>query len=126
MMDWNVWVQTLQAGAYQGVTEGGFGADYNDPTAILEGFNGRDDGSGWQDEEFRRLLDQANAEGDASARMRKLAACEAHLLQSMPILPLFFDTYGYLQKPYVRGMRPNMLDIPEFKGVSINTAWRSS
>ena len=127
MMDWNVWVQTLQSGAYRGMTEVGFGANYTDPADFFAaGFNGRDDGSGWSDPEFLRLVDQANAESDTALRMRMLAASEAHLLRSMPLLPMFFDAQSYLQKPYVTGMTPNVLDTPEFKGVWIDTNWRSS
>jgi len=117
-------VQTLQSGAYRGMTEGGFGANCADPADLFGGFNGRDDGSGWSDPEFLRLVDQANAESDTAARMRMLAASEAHLLRSMPLLPMFFDAHSYLQKPYVTGMTPNVLDIPEFKGVWIDTNWR--
>jgi oligopeptide transport system substrate-binding protein len=125
-IDWNVWVQNIISGSYRGVTEGGFGADYADPASFFEGFNGRDDGSGWSDPEFRRKADRANAETDPAVRMRELAAAEAHLLRSMPLLPMFFDTYCYLQKPYVTGMKLNLLDVPEFRGVGIDTNWRSS
>ena len=45
---------------------------------------------------------------------------------TMPILTMFFDAQRYLQKPYVTGMTPNVLDIPEFKGVWIDTNWRPS
>jgi oligopeptide transport system substrate-binding protein len=126
MMDWNVWVETLVAGAYRGLTESGTGADIPDPTSFFDGFNGREDGSGWVDPSYRRQLECANAESDPAARMRKLAACEAHLLRSMPLLPMFFDSYCYLQKPYVTGMKLNLLDAPEFKGVRIDTNWRPS
>ena len=125
-MDWNVWGQTIHSGKYRGVIEGGFNGDYADPGGFLDGFNGRDDGSGWVDPEFRRLADRANAESEPSARMQKVAQCEAHLLRAMPLLPLFFDTNSYLQKPYVAGMTPNVLDIPEFREIWIDTGWRPS
>jgi ABC-type oligopeptide transport system substrate-binding subunit len=84
IMDWMVWVQSLHAGANRGMTEVGSGANYTDPADFFAGFNGRDDGSGWGDREFRRLVDQAKVESDTAARMRKLAASEAYLLRSMP------------------------------------------
>ena len=89
------------------------GADYADPNSFFDLFIGRNDGSGWSDPEFSRLVDAANAEADTAARMRKLAACEERLLRAMPVLPLFFDSYSYLRKPYVRGMTPNALDPPQ-------------
>src|SRR4030095_8788828 len=73
------------------------------------------DGSGWSDAHFRQIVDRANAERDSAARMRKLAACEERLLRAMPVLPVFFDSYSYLQKPYVTGLRSNVLDVTEFR-----------
>ena len=72
------------------------------------------------------MVDQANTEAQNAARMRKLAACEERLLRAMPVLPVFFDSYSYLQKPYVTGLRPNVLDVPEFRDTWIDTNWRPS
>ena len=71
------------------------------------------------------MVDHANAEAKAPARMRKLAACEERLLRAMPVLPLFFDSYSYLQKPYVGGMTREF-DAPQFKYTWIDTNWRPS
>jgi hypothetical protein len=51
---------------------------------------------------------------------------EERLLRAMPVLPLFFDSYSYLEKPYVRGMTRNVLDLPQFKAAWIDTNWRPS
>ena len=59
-------------------------------------------------------------------RMRKLATCEERLLSAMPMLPLFFDSYAYLQKPYVKGMSLNVLDLPAYKDIRIDTNWKPS
>jgi oligopeptide transport system substrate-binding protein len=126
MQEGNVWVQTLQLLAYRGAIEVGLGADYADPNSFFDNFDGRFDGSGWTDPEFRRLVDEANAELDHITRMRKLAKCEERLLRAMPVLPIFFDCYSYLQKPYVRGMAPNLFDIPQFRTAWIDTNWRPS
>ena len=122
----NVWIQTLQALAYRGIIECNWMPGYVDPNGMLELFDGRRDGSGWKDAEFRQMVATANAEPDPAARMRKLAACEERLLRAMPVLPLFFDSYAYLQKPYVKGMRPKLLDLPDYKDVWIDTNWRPS
>jgi oligopeptide transport system substrate-binding protein len=124
MQEWNVWVQTLQALTYGGMTEVGWGADYADPNTFFENVDGRIDGSDWTDPEYRRLVDQANAEGDPIIRMRMLAKCEEYLLRAMPVLTVLFDSYSYLQKPYVRGLTPNILDTPQFKSAWIDTNWR--
>jgi oligopeptide transport system substrate-binding protein len=126
MLEWNVWIHTALSLKYTGVIESGTGSDYADPNGILEFFTGRLDGSGWIEPEFNQLIDDANAEGEAAVRMHKLAACEERLLRVMPVLPLFFDSYSYLRKPYVGGMTLNVLGIPEFRTTWIDTHWRES
>jgi len=124
MMDSNIWVQTAISGSYHGVIESGVGADYADPNSIFDLFTARVDGSRWSEPEFDWMVENANAEADPAVRMQKLAACEEHLLRAMPVLPLFFDSYSCLQKPYVAGMTPNALDLPRFKYAWIDTNWR--
>jgi ABC-type oligopeptide transport system substrate-binding subunit len=124
MVDWNVWIQTSLSLNYGGVIESGTGADYADPNTFFEFFTGRSDGSGWSDPEFNRRVDYANAELQPEVRMQSLAACEECLLRAMPVLPLFFDAYSSLQKPYVRGLPLTALDRPQFKYAWIDTKWR--
>jgi oligopeptide transport system substrate-binding protein len=124
MVERNVWDQMAASVSYRGIIESGTGADYADPNGIFDIFTGRVDGSGWGDAGFDQLIERANAELDTTERMRKLAACEERLLRAMPVLPLFFDSYCYLEKPYVRGMTKNVLGLPPFRTAWIDTNWR--
>jgi peptide/nickel transport system substrate-binding protein/oligopeptide transport system substrate-binding protein len=126
MVERNVWDQMSASVSYRGIIESGTGADYADPNGIFDLFTGRMDGSGWVDAGFGELLQAANSELDNAVRMRRLAACEERLLRAMPVLPLFFDTYCYLEKPFVGGMTKNALGFPEFKTAWIDTNWRPS
>src|SRR6185436_14694622 len=103
MVEESVWNQMVLSLNYRGIIESGWGADYQDPNSLFDCFSRRTDGSGWSDPELGRLLDRANAEPDDATRMRKLAACEERILRAMTVLPMFFDAYSYLEKPYVRG-----------------------
>ena len=123
MLEWNAWNQTALSFDYSGVIESGIGAEYADPNTFFELFTGGYDGSGWSDSEFKRMVDAANATGDPAGRMARLANCEERLLREMPVLPLLFDSHSYLQKPYVHGMTPNALDIPQFRTAWIDTNW---
>jgi ABC-type oligopeptide transport system substrate-binding subunit len=125
MVERNVWDQTLASVSYRGIIESGSGPDYADPNGIFDDFTGRIDGSGWVDAWFDQLLQAANAEFDTTVRMRKLAACEERLLRAMPVLPLFFDSYCYLEKPFVGGMTRNVHGVPQFKTAWIDTNWRA-
>ena len=124
MVERNVWDQMAASVSYRGIIESGGGAVYADPNGIFDLFTNRNDGSGWVDAGFDQLLEAANSEPDTTVRMRKLAACEERLLRAMPVLPLFFDSYCYLEKPFVGGMTRNVHGVPEFKTAWIDTNWR--
>jgi oligopeptide transport system substrate-binding protein len=125
MVERNVWDTMAFSVSYRGIIESGGGADYADPNAIFDLFTYRNDGSGWVDADFGKLLEAANSELDPILRMRKLAACEERMLRAMPVLPLFFDSYCFLEKPFVGGMTKNALGLPEFKSAWIDINWRS-
>jgi MarR-like DNA-binding transcriptional regulator SgrR of sgrS sRNA len=58
---------------------------------------------------------------DPALRMQQLAECEAMLLRAMPFVPLYFDTWVYLERREVRGLTLNPLGVPSFKYAWIDT-----
>ena len=72
------------------------------------------------------MLAQANSTLDNGERMRKQAECERYVLRSMINLPLFYNTWSCLQKPFVRGLPFNLVDYRHFKYAWIDTNWRPS
>ena len=50
-------------------------------------------------------------------RLRKLAECEARLMESMPMIPM------YLAKPYVRGLPSDPLGRVWYRYGWIDTGW---
>ena len=113
---------------YQGVAEAGFWPSYIDPYPFLELFvqGSALNCTGWTSAEFGSALMRANAVSDRGTRMQLLAGCEKRLLEAMPIIPLFFYSWVYLQKPFVRGLSANAIDVHPFKYVWIDTNWRPS
>ena len=86
------------------------------PMRFFDLFTRRTDGSGWIDREFDRTARSRECRGRRRLHgCGSLPQCEQRLLRAMPVLPLFFDSYSYLQKPYVGGMTLNPLGVPEFK-----------
>ena len=83
-------------------------------------------GTGWADVKYDAMLADANSTLDPTGRMRKLSQCERYMLSAMPVLPLLNNTYSYLQRPFVRGLTGNILDLHPFKYVWIDTNWRPS
>jgi ABC-type oligopeptide transport system substrate-binding subunit len=71
------------------------------------------------------MLGDANRTFSPQERMLKLRHCEQLLLSGMPFIPLYFDAWAYLQKPFVKGLRSNVLgDLRAFKYAWIDTKWR--
>ena len=67
-----------------------------------------------------------NTTPPSGQRLHKLAEAERTLMQAIPIVPLYFDSFSFLQKPFVRGLWNNSGDVPLFKYTSIDTQWRPS
>ena len=47
-------------------------------------------------------------------------------VRAMPVIPIFHDTWTYLEAPYLRGLKPNPFAAPQFKYAWIDTTWRPS
>jgi oligopeptide transport system substrate-binding protein len=125
--EFNVHWQMVRDRDYSGVADYAFFAPYYDPNPFLEQFStsGSGNPTGWTDPTYSSMLAEANRTLDPQARMTKLADCEKRLLISMPFVPLYLDTFAYLQKPFVRGLASNPLgDMRAFKYAWIDTRWR--
>jgi oligopeptide transport system substrate-binding protein len=112
--------------AYDGLADGGDWGPYVDPAYFLDKYlsDAGNNCTGWRDTRYDTMVAEANSTLDPAERLRKQAECERYALRSMPILPLWYNTWSYLQKPFVRGLPPNLLDIRLFKYASIDTNWR--
>jgi oligopeptide transport system substrate-binding protein len=102
--------ESLKSGNFM-VSRGSWFGDYNDPTTFLnlsktgDGNNDR----GFSNAAFDALLDQAEREPTAEARLAKLTEAEAMLVnEHMPILPIFRYNQLYLFDPKrVSGISPH-------------------
>jgi oligopeptide transport system substrate-binding protein len=94
---------------YKGFALGIWGADYMDPTTFLNIFRtrGGDNGSGWWDQTYVNLLEEANHTIDAQKRYALLARAEKHMLDAQPVIPIETPAVNWVKKPYVKGLYPN-------------------
>jgi ABC-type oligopeptide transport system substrate-binding subunit len=121
------WSMVL-AGEYSGIADYAFLPLYYDPNPFLDPFvtAGAANPTGWTDPGFQSMLADANRTLDRGERMRKLAASEKHLLSAMPLIPMFYDVWAYLRKPFVRGLTSNLFDTRAFKYAWIDPNWRAA
>jgi oligopeptide transport system substrate-binding protein len=100
----------------------GWTADFNDASNFLDTFrkNSPNNDSGYANQTFDALLDEAARTPDAEARKHILEAAERVMLNDYPILPLYFFVSKRLVKPYVHGVQPNLLDRVTSKMLSIS------
>ncbi len=94
---------------YKGFALGIWGADYMDPTTFLNIFRTRsgDNGTGWWDQKYIDLLEEANHTIDVQKRYELLARAEKHMLDAQPVIPIETPAVNWVKKPYVKGLYPN-------------------
>jgi ABC-type oligopeptide transport system substrate-binding subunit len=121
--EYNPAIADMRAGNFAVITDA-WSADFNDPLAMLTPAYVTVASGGWTDTEYLSLLDDANRTQDPVSRFKKLALAEARLMHEMPIIPVNFDRSHTLLKPYVRGLRPDLLSYNYFRYAWIDTGWR--
>lgn len=106
---------------YKGFALGIWGADYMDPTTFLNLFKtrGGDNGSGWWDQKYVDLLEEANHTIDAHKRYALLAQAEKYMLDAQPVIPVETPAVNWMKKPYVKGLYPNPACLFAWKFVYI-------
>ena len=120
-MEFRTFLQTRSQLDYSGVARSGWIADYMDPFTFLSMYvvEGGDNGSGWSDPEFVRVLSDANRQHDPQQRYDLLAKAESLLLAAQPTLPLYNNATNYLKKPFVKGLYANPVTMHAWKYVYI-------
>jgi len=105
---------------YKGFALRIWGADYMDPTTFLNMFlTPSDSGSGWWDQKYVDLLEEANHTLDRQKRYELLAKAEKYLLDAQPMIPIDTPSVNFVKKPYVKGMYPNPASLYAWKFVYI-------
>lgn len=110
--EWKVFVANRRQRRVTEVFRGGWIADYDDAGSFLDLFMAGSplNWSGYADADYERLLGAAGAASDPEHRARLRGEAEAHLLDTFPIVPLYFYTSKHLVNPRLRGFEPNPLD----------------
>ena len=89
--EWQVYLDKLSALDYQ-IGRLGWIADYNDASSFLGMYDSVDNGNndtGWSNEEYTKLLKEAELETDLDKRTELLKQAEAVMIEEMPVIPLY-------------------------------------
>lgn len=121
--EWQVYLERLNVLDFQ-VARMGWIADYNDASSFLDMYRTADSGNndtGWENEEFKSLIDQASAEQDPAVRTDLQLQAEAIMVDEMPVIPLYYYTNLYVVQDHVENMSPDPLGNINLKDVSISS-----
>lgn len=119
--EWQVHLDNLGTQNYQ-VARLGWSSRYNDGTSLLNMYLTPTTGNnytGWDSEEYRRLLEQADSELDSEKRIDLLKEAEALFIEEMPVIPIYYYSNPYVVQDHVLNMVPDSLGHVNLKPVDI-------
>ena len=115
--DWKVYLAREMTGDFQ-ISRAGWIGDYEDPNTFLDTLrpNRGNNKTGWENDEYDRLLELANSTNEQSLRYKYLMEAERLLISEMPIIPIYTYVRQYQLSSDVKGWYPNLLDThhPKF------------
>ncbi|KPN97299.1 peptide ABC transporter substrate-binding protein [Lysinibacillus sp. ZYM-1] len=113
--EWQVYLEKLNQLDYQAGRLGWTG-DYNDAYTFLEIYDTADNGNndtGWENAEYKKLLDQSNLETDPAKRLDLLKQAEAILMNELPAAPIYYYTNLSVVQDNVKNIQADVLgNIP--------------
>lgn len=118
--EWKMYLKDVDNLEYE-IARAGWIGDYNDPMTFLsmwETGDGNND-TGWSNEEYDNLIDQARAEADVAKRQQILQKAETILLEEGPVIPIYFYTNNVLVARRLEGYEPHNRDIHLLKYMSL-------
>ncbi|WP_188622756.1 peptide ABC transporter substrate-binding protein [Caldalkalibacillus thermarum] len=119
--EWGVFLEAQKNLELQ-FSRSSFLADFADPINYLKSFQTGNpmNRTGWSNEEYDRLIQEANMEADEAKRFEMMHRAEEILFEEAPIFTLYFYNRAYLQKPEVTGIVRHPVGWLELKWADIN------
>jgi oligopeptide transport system substrate-binding protein len=110
--EWKVFVNNRRLGVVTEVFRGGWIADFADPSSFLDLFlsDSELNNTFHSDKTFDKLMSAASQTG-GSERLLRLAQAEARLLETMPVIPLYYYVSRHLVRPGISGYEDNVRDV---------------
>jgi oligopeptide transport system substrate-binding protein len=87
--------------------------------------DGKNNETGWHNDEYDRLIDEAARARDPQERLRMLKKAENILLEELPIIPFYYYVKTDMVRDYVKGWHGNALDVHPLDALTIDAAQRA-
>ena len=120
-VDFQVKLDREKAGDYQ-ISRAGWIGDYMDPMTFVElwlsssSFND----AKYNNPEYDKLVLKARSTADQKVRFDAMREAEKIVMEDMPIIPVYFYTQPFAQKPYVTGVYKPLVNYPKLTYADIN------
>lgn len=113
--EWKVFLDNLVRHEFQ-LARVARAAYYNDAYSLLENFlDNSNNATNWKNPEFNSLLEKSLWTIDPKERQALLARSEEILMDEMPMIPLYFPSFLYLQRDNLHGIFYSPLGYIDFK-----------
>ena len=120
-VDFQVKLDREKAGDYH-ISRAGWIGDYMDPMTFVElwlsssSFND----AKYNNPEYDKLVLTARSTADQKVRFDAMREAEKMVMEDMPIIPVYFYTQPFAQKPYVTGVYKPLVNYPKLTYADIN------
>ncbi|MEQ9619964.1 MAG: peptide ABC transporter substrate-binding protein [Deltaproteobacteria bacterium] len=115
--EWKVYLSTINTDPPE-IHRAGWGADFPDPHNFMTLFtcNSGNNRTRWCNPEYDRLVEEAAQETERGKRKELYDKAQKILTEDdAPIAPFYISNQQNMIKPYVKGLKPNPLDLLLFK-----------
>ena len=117
--EWKTYLERVDNLNYE-IARAGWIGDYNDPMTFLNLWvtgNGNND-TGWSNEEYDSLIQEAKRESDREKRKELLQKAESILLEEGPVIPIYEYSSNMLLDNRIQGFKPHNRNIHLIKDLS--------
>ncbi|MDR1435580.1 MAG: peptide ABC transporter substrate-binding protein [Puniceicoccales bacterium] len=117
-IEWGVFLAERRKHIFD-ICRGNWVGDFNDATTFLNLLSSKDSNNHaqWANGDYDRLLSEASKEKSSPRRIGILAKAEKLMIEEMPIIPIYFDSFCHLVSKRVEGWYPNILDWHPLKNI---------
>ena len=119
--EWKVFLETRRLKQETQVYRAGWIGDYDDPYTFSQLLHSENEMNhpGYSNKEYDGLINLAAIKNAGEERLEILREAERLMLEDMPIIPLYFYVSQHLIKPWVSGLKGNVMDHHYSKYVRI-------